>query len=154
MTTSRRQAQGDLEAVVDEPLKGGEGANHGNSHWQAVPEAFETDVAVDPGHGFPRALAGYGFVSAHPVSLMLTDLRFARDTHTLSVGVQLADHDIGRVTDDGTSDPRDIPTQETHPGLLQRVVALLGFPQRSVDVIDRRLKGREFHHCVWDLPAP
>ena len=32
MTTSRRQAQGDLEAVIDEPLKRGEGANHGNSH--------------------------------------------------------------------------------------------------------------------------
>ena len=72
----------------------------------------------------------------------------------MSVSVQLADHNIGRVTDDGTSNPRNIPTQETHPGLLQGVVALLWFPQRRVDVIDRRLKGREFHHCVWDLPAP
>ena len=79
---------------------------------------------------------------------------FARDTHTLSVRIQLADHHIGRVADDGTSDARDIPAQETHPGLLQRVVALLRFPQRGVDVIDRRLKRRELHHRVGNLPAP
>ena len=72
----------------------------------------------------------------------------------MSVSVQLADHDIGRVTDDGTSDTGNIPTQETHPGLLQRVVALLWFSQRGVDVIDRRLKGGELHHCIWNLPAP
>ena len=33
MTASRRQAQRDLEAVIDEPLKRGERANHGDSHW-------------------------------------------------------------------------------------------------------------------------
>lgn len=33
MTASRRQAQRDLEAIIDEPLKRGERANHGNPHW-------------------------------------------------------------------------------------------------------------------------
>ena len=32
VTTSRRQAQRDLEAVIDEPLERGERADHGNSH--------------------------------------------------------------------------------------------------------------------------
>ena len=32
MATSRRQAQCDLEAVIDKPLKRGERANHGNPH--------------------------------------------------------------------------------------------------------------------------
>ena len=59
MTASRRQAQRDLEAVIDEPLERGERANHGDPDRQAVPEAFESDVTVDPRHGFSRALAGY-----------------------------------------------------------------------------------------------
>lgn len=58
------------------------------------------------------------------------------------------------MTDDRTSDTGDVPAQETHPSLLQRVVALLRLPQRRVDVVDRRLKRRKLHHRVRDLPAP
>ena len=73
---------------------------------------------------------------------------------TLPVGIQLADHHIRRVTDDRTANTRDITTQETHPGLLQRIVALLWLPQRSIDVINSRLERCEFHHRIRNLPPP
>ena len=65
MTSSRRKAQSDFEAVVDQPLERRQGSYHGNSNGQAVPEAFEADVAVDSRHGFPSAFAGYRNTSAH-----------------------------------------------------------------------------------------
>ena len=58
------------------------------------------------------------------------------------------------MTDGRTPNTRNVTTQETHPSLLQRVVGLFRLPQRSVDIIDRRFKGCEFHHRVGDLAAP
>lgn len=76
------------------------------------------------------------------------------EVRTLPVSVQFTDHDICRVTDDRTSNTGDIPTQETHPSLLQRIVGLLGLPERSVDIIDRRLKRRKLDHRIRNLPPP
>lgn len=59
MTSGRRQPQDDLETVIDQPLERGQSTNHSNPDWQTVPETFESDIAVDPRHGFPSALAGY-----------------------------------------------------------------------------------------------
>lgn len=50
--------------------------------------------------------------------------------------------------------PSDIPPQKTHPRLLQRVIALLGLPQRRINLIDRRLKRRKLDHRIRDLPPP
>ena len=125
-------------------------STYSNSDRQTVPEAFESDIAVDPRHSFARPRARDRLPSA-PQRPSLTNLRGIR---TLPVSVQLANHHIRWVTDDRTSNTRNVSTQETHPSLLQRVIALFWFPQSSVDVIDGRLKGCEFHHCVWDLPAP
>lgn len=150
MTSSRRKAQGDLETVINQPLEGGESSNHANTDGETVPKAPESDIAVDSRHGFSSALAGYRITSAHQC-LSFTEWKRVR---TLPVGVQLANHHICRVTDDRASNTRNVPTQETHPGLLQRVVALLWLPQCSVDVIDRRLKSGEFHHGVRNLAGP
>ena len=40
-------------------------ANHGNSDREAVPQAYEPDVAIDPAHSFRCTLTGYvrGYVS-------------------------------------------------------------------------------------------
>lgn len=61
------KTEGNLEAVIDQPLEGCQCTNlqrgqlagnpigaqtrfpyHGNSYWKPVPEAFEADVAVYP----------------------------------------------------------------------------------------------------------
>ena len=161
MTSSRRQPQGNLETVIDEPLERRQGPNHRDSDGQSVPETLESDVAVDPRHGFPGAFASCWIFSRQ---LMISTLRNGlgrkerkkerKGIRTLPVSVQLADHHVCRVTDDRASNTRNVPTQKTHSGLLQRVVALLGLPQGRINVVDRRLKRREFHHRVWNLPAP
>ena len=74
--------------------------------------------------------------------------------HTLPISIQLANHHIRRMTDDRTPNPRNIPSQETHPRLLQLVITLLRPPQRLIDIRHRRLKRRKLHHRVRDLPAP
>lgn len=130
VTTGGGQAKPDLEGIVDEPLEGREGSNHDDPGGQAIPKPREADVAVDPAHGFGGGLAG------------------------LAVGVELADHDVCRMRDDGTGDTGDVAAQETHAGLLQLVVALLGLAQLLVDEVDGLLEGREFTHGVGDLAAP
>lgn len=58
------------------------------------------------------------------------------------------------MTDNRTSNTGDITTQETYPSLLQSIVALLGFPQILIDLVDGALKGRKLHHCIGDLSPP
>ena len=61
MASRGGQTERDLEAVVYQPLEGGQSANHDDPDRQAVPEAFEADVAVDPAHCFAGAFARCGF---------------------------------------------------------------------------------------------
>ena len=70
MTTCSRQAERNLERVVDKPLERSERADHEDTRGQPVPQPAEADVAVDPGDGLPGALAGF------------------------AVAVELGDHDI------------------------------------------------------------
>ena len=65
MTSSRRQTQGDLETVIDQPLERGQRSNHSDPDWQTVPETFESNIAVDSRHGLSSALASYRTTSAH-----------------------------------------------------------------------------------------
>lgn len=48
MTSSRREPHGDLETIIDQPLKCRKRSDHSNPNWQAVPQAPESDVGVDP----------------------------------------------------------------------------------------------------------
>lgn len=58
------------------------------------------------------------------------------------------------MADDRTPNTCNIPTQKADPSLLQRIIALLRLPQRSIDIIDRRLERRELNHRIRDLPPP
>ena len=130
VTTSGGQTKPDLEGIVDEPLEGCERPDHDDTSRQTIPKPREADVSVDPGHSFGSGLS------------------------SLSLGVEFADHDVRGVRDDSTGDAGNIPAQETDAGLLQLVVALLGFAQLLVDEVDSLLEGRELTHRVWDLAAP
>jgi hypothetical protein len=68
------QPEEDLERVVDEPLRAGQGADHEDADGQAVPEALEADVAVDAGHGLERALA-----LCHEASVPCASLPFTKE---------------------------------------------------------------------------
>ena len=76
------------------------------------------------------------------------------EVFTLPLRIQFADHDIGWMADDCTSNTCNVTTQETHSGLLQAVVALLWLPQVLIDFIDCTFKRRKLYHRVWDLPPP
>lgn len=78
----------------------------------------------------------------------------ATNIRTLPISVQLANHDIRRMADNRTPHTSNVPTQETHPSLLQRIIRLLRLPQRSIDIIHRRLERRELNHRIRDLPPP
>ena len=73
---------------------------------------------------------------------------------TLPISVQLADHNIRRMTDDRTSNARNISTQKRHPRLLQRIIGFLRLSHRSINIIDRRLKRRKLDHRIRNLPSP
>lgn len=73
---------------------------------------------------------------------------------TLSIGIQLADHDIGRVAHNRTANAGNVPGQKTDPRLLQLRVRLLRLAKRVIDVRHRRLERGELDHRVGDLAAP
>ena len=58
------------------------------------------------------------------------------------------------MTDDGTSDPGNVSSQETDPRLLAAAVRRLGLAEVAVDPIHGRFKGRKFDHGVGNLPSP
>jgi len=51
-------AKSDLPGVVDEPLEGGKGSNHGNTDWKSVPQPSKADVSIDATHGSNGTLPG------------------------------------------------------------------------------------------------
>lgn len=97
---------------------------------QPIPQALEANSAVDPAQRFPRALAGF------------------------HIAIELANHDIGRMANNGTPDAGDIATSKTHTRLRQRAIALLLAAQAGVNGIHGALKGRELDHGVGDLARP
>ena len=80
--------------------------------------------------------------------------RNGRVKHTLPIGVQLADHDIRRMTDGGTTHTGDVATQETHSGLLQFTIALLWYSELLVYLGYHRFKRRKLNHRIGNLSSP
>ena len=68
--------------------------------------------------------------------------------------VELADHGVGRVRDDGAEDSRDVTCGRRHSELLELVVALLGLAELLINRCDGGLERPELHHRVGDLTAP
>ncbi len=97
---------------------------------QTAPETSETNVLVDAAHSSAESLAG------------------------LSVGIELADHNIGRVRDDGAENTGDITTSESYTGL--RTLGVIGFLAWKTVVyhFDDGFERCELHHGVRDLSTP
>ena len=97
---------------------------------QASPETREADVFVDPADSRARALAW------------------------LALRVELRDHHVGWVRNDGTEDTSDVTSREGNTSLSSlRVVGLLT-GEAVVHHFDDGLEGSEFHHGVRDLATP
>lgn len=73
---------------------------------------------------------------------------------TLAVRIQLTDHHIGRMTDNGAQDTSNVTTQEADTGLLHRAVALFRLTQKLVDLLDGLFETGELGHRVGDLATP
>jgi hypothetical protein len=130
MATSSGKSHGYLERIIDKPLERCKSTNHCNSDRQTIPETTESDLAIDPAYRLSSTLS------------------------CLSVRVQLGDHDIGRMGDDGACNPCNVTTQEGNPGLLQAIVGGLGLAEEAVDLFDCGFEGCEFTHGVRDLSCP
>ena len=129
-TTRGREAHEDLKVVIDHPLETGEGTNHDNSDGQTVPEALEANLLVDSRGDGTHALTG------------------------LAVRVELADHDIGGVRDNGAENTGGITTDEGDAGLGGLAVVVLVAGQTLVDGLDDGLERSKLHHGVGDLATP
>lgn len=130
MTTSSRQTNRNLERIIDQPLEGSKSTDHDNSQTDTRPQASEANLAVDSANCLASTFAG------------------------LAVAVQLADHDIGRVRNDGASNTSNVTTEERNSGLGQSAVAFLGLAELLVDLSDGGFKGCELDHGVRDLTGP
>ena len=97
---------------------------------KTVPKTRKSNILINPAHSRANG--------------------FAR----LPVGVELADHDIGRVRDDSAEDTGDVTTREGDAGLGALGVVLFRAWERGVDHFDDGLEGSELHHGVGDLTAP
>lgn len=129
-TTSRRQAHKQLERVVYEPLQACQSSDHDDPDWEAVPQAGKPDLAVDTAQGPSERLPG------------------------LTLGVQLADHDICGMGDDRAKNTGQVTTSESDKGLSALAVISLLARKITINGRDDGFKGGEFHHGVWNLPAP
>jgi len=73
---------------------------------------------------------------------------------TLPVGVQLANHDIGWMTDNRAEDTSNITAQEAHSSLGQLTILLLGLTHGFIDSLNSLLKGCKLGHSVGNLARP
>jgi hypothetical protein len=82
-STSGGQTNVDLEGVVHEPLKGSQGTNHEDTHAKTTPDTNRSHFSED-----------------------------LANRRTSGVLVQLGDHRVGRVRDDGAEDTSDVTSGE------------------------------------------
>lgn len=83
------------------PLQSSQSSNHDNPNWQPIPEAREANVLVDSASGSAKG--------------------FAR----LTIGVELTDHNVGWVGDNGTEDTGEVAARERDTSLSR--FAVIGF---------------------------
>lgn len=115
---------------IDHPLESSKGTDHDDSHRQAVPEAAEANVLVYPADGTTEGLSW------------------------CAVGVELADHDIGRMRYDGAKDTSQVASGEGHSGLSSLAIVRLLTRQAVIDHLDNGLEGGKLHHGIGDLATP
>jgi len=124
MTTCGRESHKDLKIIINHPLQPSERADHHNSDRQAVPQAAEADLAINPLRCDPCALARH------------------------LIGVQFGNHDVGWMRDDSAENTRQITTGERDGGLGSLAVVSFLAREVRVDHLDDGLEGGKFHHGV------
>jgi len=72
----------------------------------------------------------------------------------LAIGIELADHDIGRVRDNSAENTSKVTTAEGNGGLSPLSIVLLLTWKIAVDSHNDVLEGCELHHSVRDLSTP
>ena len=97
---------------------------------QTVPETSETDILVDPRSSTAERLAG------------------------LTVGIELADHDIGRMRHDCAENTSHVTTNESHTSLSTLGVVVLLAWEVVVDSFDDGFERGELHHGIRNLATP
>ena len=101
-----------------------------NSDRETVPETSESNLGIDAAHGASEAFAWSSF------------------------RIELADHDIGWVRDNGAKNTGHITTNEGDTGLRPLSIVRLLSWEVGVDGSDNVFERGEFHHSVGDLSAP
>lgn len=128
--TSGGETNVGLERVVKEPLETSEGTNHNNTDGETVPETTETNLGVDTANGLAGRLTG------------------------LLLSVNLGDHDISRVGDNGTEDTGNVTTEERDTSLGKERVLFLRLGKLSVDKFNSLLERSKLNHGVRNLTGP
>lgn len=105
-------------------------SDHDNTNGKSIPQSPESDVSIDAVHSRAERLT------------------------CLTVGIELADHHIGRVRHHSTQNTSQVSTGECNCSLGTLVVVRLLSWQPVIDHLDDCLKRGELHHGVWDLAAP
>jgi len=119
------KAKDDLDRVVNEPLQGGERADHDDTGNEALPETSEADFSVGTANG-----------------------------ETLLV-VQLAHERVSRMGYDGAEDTSNVASGEGHRQLSALGALFTGgWHHVLVDGLDGALEAGKLHHGVRDLTAP
>ena len=118
------------EGNIHHPLQASQSTNHDNPDGETVPETHKSDIGVDAAHGGAESFTGQ------------------------AIGVELADHHVGRVRDDGAEDTGKVATRECDASLSAFTVVGLRAGEVVVDHFDNSLEGGELHHGVWDLAGP
>ena len=130
-------------------MEAGQGTQHHDTGRKAVPKPGEANATINSGNGRHGAFASY----------FNTSISFGQPSHlveslTLPIGVQLANHDIGGMTDNSAEDTSNITTQETDTSLGQLAILFLGLTHGLINELHCLLKGCELGHSVGNLARP
>jgi len=119
-----------FEGIVDPPLETSEGTDHDNSGSHTSPETAETDFGVD----FLDVVTS-GAATLH--------------------GVELGDHSVSRLGDQGAEDTGNVTRHEGDGELSTLGVFALGLGEdSSVEEFDSLFESDELHDGVGDLSSP
>lgn len=131
-TGDRSGSSVSLKSCENESAREGthQSTDHDDTDRQSVPQSPESNISVDPTHSSTERLS------------------------RLAIGIQLADHHIGRVRDHCTENTSEVSTGKSHSRLSALVVVGLLSWEATIDNLDNGLERGKLHHRVGDLAAP
>lgn len=130
LSTGGGKTASDLEGVVDDPLKAGEGTNHEDSGTETLPESCESNLCVD-----------------------LLNLR-PSGTTSLSL-VEDGDHGVSWMRNEGAENTGNVTRHESDHELFSLAVRGLWLGEDiSVEFSDNLLESDELDNGVWNLSSP